>query len=651
MCGITGVISFTNSPINLQNLVNMTQEIEDRGPDGIGFLIPENQNELCINQKYPQAKIIKDTCLSNFAFAHTRLSIIDLSVEANMPMTDVDNNYWITYNGEIYNHQELRSELIKLGCKFKTKNSDTEVILNAYKKWGIKCLEKLIGMFAFVLYDKTENKFFLVRDRMGVKPFYYTIFNNQLFFSSNLKSLLSVENIPKQLNLEAVNNYFTFYGSPAPTTLVQNFHKIAPANYLEIKEGKLLNSIEYWNILTNERQNITQEEEAIESIYAALEKSVKYRLVADVPIGCMLSGGIDSSANLALMQKFSSYQIKTFSIGFQNSNSYTNELHYAKKVSEFFKSNHHEIIITPAQFYDTYKKVIRKIDEPVYDTATIPIYLLSKHAKAEGINVLFGGEGADELQIGYSLWSKMYRYNKLFKRYGYNSLNLVNNVGIKIPSLKPKLNHLGEWLPRYKNNASIFNGGFNLYANPIKSSIFSTFGLEQLKSKNKDYSDLEYNYFKKLKGTEFLNFMTFMDTRFRLPEVLLSRLDKATMLNGIEARDNFIDHNLAEISMRINPALKIKNNTEKYLLKKAFENILPHEIIYRKKASFNVPINDILFSMNSEADLKNQLLSFNKTHPIFNNDYLSTNLFQNDKAKLFAYLNLTDWISHNKISI
>jgi len=649
MCGIAGIISLTSNKINLTDIVAMTEEILSRGPDGLGFLTNEFEDTAIIKSKYPSALHLKDELTTNFAFSHSRLSIIDLSDNAAMPMTDSSNGYWITYNGEIYNHAELKQELQLLGAIFKT-NSDTEVILNAYKYWGIACLKRFIGMFAFVIYDKKANLFYVVRDRMGVKPLYYTIFNNQFYFSSSLKSLLAIKGIPKKLCPEGVNDYFSYYSSPAPYTIVKDFFKLAPANYICIQDGVVKNTVEYWNVLYNNRKEINEEKEAVEAIKESIFSSVKHRMVADVPMGCMLSGGLDSSSNLALMNQLSNKPINTYSVGFENSKTYTNENYYSNLAAKKFNTNHNQINITGSEFFSTYKQLIEQLDEPIFDTACVPLYIISKLAKQHGVKVLIGGEGADELQIGYSLWTKMNNFNASYKAIGKNLYTAGYNVAKKVPLIKSKLKHHQLWIERLTTNKVVFKNGFNIFYNPIEANIFSTEFKNRLAlNVRPDIADELYENFVNFGGNSLLNFMSYMDIKFRLPEVLLARLDKCMMMNGVEARDVYVDHNFAELSMKINPQLKIKNKVEKYLLKKAFKNIVPNEIIKRPKASFIVPIQDLFESKKSKIHYKQELLNFNANYNLFDNAYLTNDLFLNDAKKSFAFITLKDWLLANNI--
>ncbi len=648
MCGIAGIISLNESRISISEILKMTTEINHRGPDGEGLLLSKFHENNFANVSL--SNCVMDSFVRDFTFSHKRLSIIDLSEQASMPMTDVDNRFWITYNGEIYNHSEIRAELERLGARFKTDHSDTEVILNAFKYWGINCLKKFVGMFAFAIYDKLEDNFYFVRDRMGVKPFYYTIFEKRFYFSSSLRSLLRIEGFSPSINYKSLSDYFTYSSVPAPNTIISNIYKLEPSTYIQIKEGTVSDKVKYWDAFNDEVPEIENENEAIDKVMYLLERSVKYRLISDVPVGCMLSGGLDSSTNLALMQKNYGLDIKAYSVGFENTAKYNNELPYARKVAKFLDVKLTELVISKKEYLDTHQHLIKLFDEPIYDTANVPIYLMSRAAKNDGIKVLFGGEGSDELFLGYSLWTKLNNFYNRAKGVNptllYNMLMLAN----MIPYFNKRTTYYTQWAKLMKDKKHVFNGGYNIFDEDAKHSIFSD-SVNEFNAAHSSYyiTDKLFASFKTRGGSGLTEFMSYMDINFRLPDILLARLDMATMASGVEARDNFVDHTLVEYCLKMKPSLKVKNGIEKYILKQAVKDLLPHDIVNRPKQSFIVPIEDILLSKNESHVNINELIAFNKEYNLFNNDFLKNDLIKHNSKNLFVFLLLKDWILENKI--
>ena len=499
MCGICGYYSnITDKKV----LKDMTNSISHRGPDGEGY--------------FSDKKI---------GMGHRRLSIIDLK-KGKQPMHF--ENFVVVYNGEIYNFKELRRDLEKKGYVFETK-SDTEVILKLYKEYGKKCLNYLNGMFSFVIYDIEEKSLFLARDRLGIKPLYYYFDGKSFVFSSEIKSLLKFPEVKREINKDSLYEFIFRQYISKDDTIFKGIKKLEPGNYIFFHKNKL--TVEkYWDLrYTNE---ISNEPEAISKIKKQLEDSVKLRLIADVPIGVFLSGGLDSSVILSIMNKFKGEGIKTFSVGFNESG--YGETKYSRLISETFKTNHEEIILDSSSVKKL-DKVIEHLDEPLSDFASLPTYYLSEMASKK-VKVVLTGEGGDENFGGYDYYNKFKIANKIFNR------NLL---------LKKK----------------VFAYNFNKYLN-FNSSKY-------LQSKLVNYS----------KGN-LLNEMLKWDTKIWLPDDLLMKVDKMTMAHGLEARVPFLDHKFMELTASLDPKFKNK----KLILRKAFSKEIPKAVLERKKHGFEVPV-------------------------------------------------------------
>ncbi len=603
MCGIAGFFNFKKQNLELSEklLQKMQRKISHRGPDDNGIWF---------------SKAV------GLGLTHARLSIVDLSNAAHQPMHDVQNSVIVSFNGEIYNHKDLRKELEFDGYKYFSK-SDTETLLYAYKKWGIDFINKLEGDFAIALFDVVDNKFYLIRDKIGVKPVYYSLQNNILSFASEIKALFSLPWIKKEFSEKSVYDYLTFMVTPAPNTIYKDIFKLEAGTYLSI-DGQSIEIKKYYSPLKNgfdnwilkqvqddpavalssygghgkrsirvlchpelvsgsSNNNFNDENFVLENIDNLLNKSISKRMMSDVPVGAFLSGGLDSSLNVALMSKHSQ-NIKTFTVGFEDTPE-LEELKYARKVSKIFNTEHHEIIITECDAFEFYESMVYQLDEPLADSVCVPFYFVSKLAKENGIKVVQVGEGADELFFGYSTYLL---YKNFYDSYWKNSIKYIPDFGKNIIyKVAKKLfaqnsNHL-EILYNWANNRNLFWSGAVSFNEHQKKIIFDNKNLDSFNIIKKYLLDLDFN-------TDFIKQMTYLELKLRLPELLLMRADKMSMLNGLEARVPFLDEKLVEFMLNVPEALKIKNNQTKYLLKKVAQKYLPDEIIYRKKVGFASPI-------------------------------------------------------------
>lgn len=582
MCGITGKISFSQKNITPQEIEQMNDAIKHRGPDDGGTYIA------------PNGKI---------GLGHRRLSIIDLSPLGHQPMRYMDR-YEIVFNGEVYNFQEKRDMLEKEGYAFAS-HSDTEVILALYDKYKEGCLEHLRGMFAFAIYDEKENTLFAARDRVGKKPFKYYHDENVFLFASELKAILTQPEYTKEPDYTAIHHYLTLQYVPAPLTGFVGIKKLEPAHYLKIDlRTKQIEKKRYWKLDYSKKLDLS-EEEWKKRILDKLEESVKLRMIADVPLGAFLSGGIDSSAVVAMMAKHSKTPIKTFSIGFKEEK--YNELPFAKMIAEKFKTDHTEFIVKPDAI-NLLPMLVRQYEEPYADSSSLPTFLVSKLTR-DHVTVALNGDGGDENFAGYHSY-------QIFK------MTLLYEVILPLHRLLI--------LPLTRILAHIFQSDFFTKLHRLSTSLADSRDRRFLHFMchfdNEMKSPLYTDTFKKA-VSNIDSFQTFaqktkesqmprpMDTIFStdtqtyLPDDLMVKVDIATMAVALEGRSPFLDHELLELTAKIPDTLKLKGfRKKKYILKKSLEGIIPHEILYRPKKGFGIPL-DAWFRKELKSYASSTLLS------------------------------------------
>lgn len=654
MCGILGVIDLQKSnTFNIKNIFAMNDAMSHRGPDGDGFLFVGDRDfsEVQGIGKSREKSLVATVKHQNpFVFAHRRLSIIDLSTDANQPMSDIKEEVWVVFNGEIYNHAEIRAELIKKGYRFKTSHSDTEMILNAYKEWGIKAIERFTGMFAFAIWDARTDEFYLVRDRIGIKPLYYTQQNGQIYFASEIKAILQDSTITRAPNYTGIYDYFSFLTVPAPNTFYKDIFKIPAGHYIHIKNRKVGKPIEYWDVFDNVEMMYNQSEDEIrEGLMAELKKAVQYRTISDVPVGVFLSGGIDSSVNATLFSQVAQKQVKTFSIGYENDQAYktyTNEFKYASKVAKGINSDHYELKLTQKDLLDFLPDLVHYQDEPIADPVCLPVYFVSKLARDNGVTVCQVGEGSDELFWGYKFWKDMLSLQQL------NSLpvpNMVKKAGLKTLSTAGFGNTFPyEILRRATQKEPIFWTGLTAFGEFEKKKLVNHTFKKELQGYNTTEIISRYHkqYQERTKEHAFINWMAYTDLKIRLPELLLMRVDKMAMAVSLEARVPFLDHNFVEYAMSIPAALKTKNKESKYILKKTVEGILPHDIIYRKKQGFGVPVYEWFMDDLGKVS-KEKINKFSKETGLFNQKEIQRLYDEKQGSKVWYLLNFVMWWDAN----
>lgn len=574
MCGIVGKINLNHRPVTLPEIKKMTDAIEHRGPDDEGQWAEEN-----------------------VGLGNRRLAIIDLSKNGHMPMFYGRNRYVITFNGEIYNFKEEQKKLIKKGYKFRS-NSDTEVILALYSEYGVKCLDHLRGMFAFSIWDRKDKVLFAARDRVGKKPLKYYIDKDKFIFASELKAILTQAGVKRIPDYKAIYHYLSFQYVPSPWTGFEKIFKLPPAHYLILKNN-VLSIHKYWELDYTQKLDHT-EDEWKELVTNKLNESVKLRMIADVPIGAFLSGGVDSSLVVALMAQNSKQPIKTFSIGFKEAK--FNELSYAKKIAERYQTDHTEFIVEPNAM-DILPNLVRQYEEPYADSSALPSYYVSQLTR-QHVTVALNGDGGDENFAGYG-WYPIYSLtrSKLIEDAPILIKQAVSGFSQLALKLSPSTT-----LYRFKKlTDSLFEDPYERYLRYIcyftedqKKALIRP-KLNQII--NQDSRDLIYGLFNNKLAIDPLDQALHTDINSYLPDDLLVKMDIATMMNSLEGRSPFLDHELLELTAKIPGNLKINNFEKKYLLKKIAEDYIPKGNIYRQKRGFSIPI---------QSWFKDQLKSYSK---------------------------------------
>jgi asparagine synthase (glutamine-hydrolysing) len=573
MCGVCGVLAITDDFPNGEEIVTaMRETMVHRGPDDGGTWVS------------PDGRV---------GLGHRRLSIVDISPAGHNPMPNEDGSVWITYNGEVYNHRALREELEAKGHVYRSR-TDTETILHLYEEEGVRCVERLQGMFAFAIWDSRKRELFMARDRLGIKPLYYAESPGGFVFGSEIKALLAHPAISRDLDEEAFYHYLTFLATPPPLTMFKGIRKLAPAERMIINtEGDTRRDF-FWDPLSPIRVGeIAQatESDLQEQLLTLLRASIEKRMMSDVPFGVLLSGGVDSSTNVALMSELMNDPVKTFSVAFKEYERY-NELDYARAVAKRFGTDHHEIVIDEHDLQHFLPELIYHQDEPIADWVCIPLHFVAKLARDNGTIVVQVGEGSDELFHGYQSYID---HARLTQRYWERLARLPrpirHSAALTATALTRRVgrgSHYARAMTSVAEGRLPFWVGFIAFEGTLKDEV-TTNGRVQPDS-YEIFEDLWRRAERALPGADLLQKMTYLELKQRLAELLLMRVDKMTMATSVEARVPFLDHELVEFGIALPPNMKVRGGVGKYLLKKAVEGILPREIIYRKKQGFGAPV-------------------------------------------------------------
>jgi len=569
VCGIAGFVG----PENNKVLHAMAEAIRHRGPDGEGYFF----------------------CRTNgVSFAHRRLSITDIA-GGHQPMWNEDGSVGIVFNGEIYNHMELRKELLSKGHIFKSDHSDTEVLIHGYEEWGADLLIRLNGMFAFCIYDQIKKCLFFARDRFGKKPLYYTLIDQQVVFASELKALLVHPAVKRDIDPVSLRKYFGYGFIPAPFTLYRNVAKLPGGHYMyyDLTTAKAKIS-SYWQFRVMPDRNFAKasEEDLASELRTLLIAAVKSRMVADVPVGVFLSGGIDSSSILACASKGEvAGRIKTFSIGFHEKE--FDESGIARNIADRFSSDHTEEIFSIDSAREVAAHVLNKLDEPMGDSSILPTYLLSRFAR-QSVTVALGGDGGDELFAGYApfraLKTAQLYCDMLPKGLRKFILSQVN----RLPASEGYLSldfKLKRTLQGLEYPTSIWNPMWLSPLRPDETAELMNIPVDW----EEVYADA-INAWKSSDANDLIGKTSEFYGRFYLQDGVLTKVDRASMMVGLEVRAPFLDNNVVQFSQRLPSNFKYRNGTTKYLLKKAMRGILPDELLYRPKKGFGIPLTSWLKS-------------------------------------------------------
>ena len=573
------------------------QKLHHRGPDA--FLEIDSRN-----LKHPNHFAHPESF--RFKLGHARLSIIDLSEAANQPMSSEDEAYWLVFNGEIYNHAELRKELTARGHRFRTSHSDTEVLLNGLIEYGVAFLDRVNGMFAFVFIDRYNHSILAARDRMGIKPFFFRSGPGVFEFASEIRAL----NFPKEINLQAIRQYFHFLQTPGPITFYEDIFKLEAGEAIEWNGQGQFRKWVWW---TPWEEDATRTRVSDDEMEELLKDSVRLRLQADVKVGTFLSGGLDSSLVTAIAAQ--QQPMSTFSFGFVDGiRDYKSELEHARIVSQHLGTKHHEVVATPQEYLDTLNRVFSILDEPIADTACGPLLVLSELAKDNGVTVMLGGEGADELFLGYRHWWDALRvystWHKIPKPLRPIMLQFSQRL---LQAKKPSWN---AWMQRINKGEFPIWGGIDSALLLEETKIFSA---DFLEATDNPYAYVRRYMFEEMPDeSDFFQRLSSFDLRHRLPEQLLARIDRMSMAASVEARVPYLDHRIVEKALHMNVEQIGRLDSQKDILKRISSKYIPKSITNRPKDGFTIPLDHIIPSGRIELPH-----SFDGT--IFARSYLRVN--------------------------
>jgi asparagine synthase (glutamine-hydrolysing) len=585
MCGIAGKIYLDGqTPVDPELIQRMTDVIAHRGPDGAG--------------KHLSGPV---------GLGHRRLSIIDLRPTGAQPMCNEDKTVWIVFNGEIYNYQELRAELLQKGHQFSS-TTDTEVIIHLYEEYGAECVKRLRGMFGFAIWDERKRSLFLARDRVGIKPLYYVNTGKALLFASEIKSLLVDPSVKREVNSRAIDRFLTYYYLPGNETLFKNIFKLEPGHHLTVANGKIEDR-QYWDLSFETSNRWPSFEAAVEELQALLSQTVKEHMISDVPVGVLLSGGVDSTGVLRHAVAHSSQPINTFTVGFAGA-SFADERPYAKLAAQKFGTIHHDLTLTPQDFRDFLPRYVSHMEEPVCEPPAISLYYVSRLARESSVKVLLSGEGGDEAFAGYPKYRNLMVLEDLKAKLGPAR-------GLLTAALKVHELVKGQDNRHYRNSIRL---PMSDYYYGLAATPETPFNRSKGELYSNEFASSLGNYvshtptremFAKANGRTPLERMLYVDTKSWLPDDLLVKADKMTMATSVELRVPLLDHKVLEFAATLPAEYKVQGRTIKRILKTALRDSVPAEILNRKKAGFPLPydrwlkvelkefVNDTLLSSNA----------------------------------------------------
>jgi asparagine synthase (glutamine-hydrolysing) len=624
MCGICGIAipEGFNQEIDSTTLVRMRDSLRHRGPDDGGLYINRG-----------------------VGLGHRRLSIVDLA-GGHQPMSNEDGSVWITYNGEVYNHRDLRPSLEERGHVYQT-NCDTETIIHLYEERGPRAVEQLRGMFAFAIWDQARRRLVLARDRLGIKPLYYTLSDDGVIcFASEIKALIEARAVRAELNYDAMADYAANRSTSGEETLFRGVKRLLPGHTLVWTDGRI--DIErYWDVSFTKPAEVLTDDHYVDQFSELFRESVKLRLMADVPLGMFLSGGIDSSAIVAVMSEMVAEPIKTFSVAFEERDA--NELDYARMVARAYGTDHHEVIVSPQQFFDALPSLVYQEDEPIAFTSSIPLYFVSKLA-SEHVKVVLTGEGADELLAGYGKYRKTVFNLALGRRYhGVVPRSMRRAVQLAILKLngtsriRQKLSRT--FLCLSPEIEDIYFDNFSAFSRTMQQRLFTAEARDRMTQRDPYRTML--SLIEESDSEDLLDQLLAADLKTYLHELLMKQ-DQMSMAASIESRVPFLDHKLVEFAARLPVKMKLRGLTTKYILRKSMAGRLPKEILTRSKMGFPVPIGSWLRGQFSHVVDEYVLNSRALDRGIFNAEFVRELVArhragENHSERLWALINFEIW--------
>ena len=622
MCGING-IALSSQSVDRGVVERMRDVIAHRGPDDVGIFID-----------------------GNVGLGHRRLSIVDVA-SGHQPMTNEDGALQITYNGEIYNHSDYRDDLEARGHVYRT-HCDTETILHLYEDHGDACVNYLRGMFAFAIWDTKKRELFIARDRLGVKPLYYVHTDDgSLYFGSEIKTLFEAGAIKPELNFAALPDYLANHATSGEETLYRGVKRLLPGHTLMWRDGKL-EIKKYWDVsFTKAEDNGRTDKDYIAEWYELFRTSVRLRLMADVPLGMFLSGGIDSSAIAAVMSGMVDEPIKTFSVAFAEREA--NELEYARIVAEAYKTNHHEVVVSPEEFFNALPRLVWHEDEPLAHPSSVALYFVSLLA-SQHVKVVLTGEGSDELLAGYGRYRKTILNLSLGKHYRTLTPSLVRGAvrsGIQgLPTSKVRQKLLRSFLGVAPDIESIYFDNFAVFPLAMQGDLLSNETLERIGGID-PYAGVRHAL-EQTDADSLLDRLLYADIKTYLHELLMKQ-DQMSMATSVESRVPFLDHKLVEFTCSLPEKLKLRGGTTKYILRESMKGVLPEAILSRSKMGFPVPIGawfrGAYRSIIDEYVLSERAMSRGLFNPDFVRDLVQRHQSgaENHDERLWALVNFEMW--------
>jgi asparagine synthase (glutamine-hydrolysing) len=596
MCGICGIVAFNDQfAADRETVARMRDTLAHRGPDDAGAIVPAGER---------------------VALGHRRLAIVDLSPAGHQPMSNEDGSVWITYNGEVYNHDALRAELQEKGHRFRSR-TDTEAIVHLYEEEGPDCVRRLEGMFALAIWDSRRRQVVLARDRVGVKPLYFACRPGGLVFGSEVKALLEHPAIGRDLDEAAFYDYLTYAFTPPPATMYRGISKLAPAERLVVQANGDMERSLYWTPFSEEARTEVagmSEAEMVDGLRDLLRESIRKRMMSDVPFGVFLSGGVDSSANVALMAEMTNRPVRTFATAPKEHARY-DERSYAQLIADRFSTEHHEVLVDSNDMLAFLPQMAHHQDEPLADPTAIPQHFVAQLAREHGTIVVQCGEGSDELFHGYKGYADHRRYVVPVQRLPRPLRRGLGVVAARTTrGLGRGIRH-GEALYDAGRSSLPYWGGGLCFRGEVKDAIL-TRNASEARSRSAEPYTVPARHWQDADlltgGADLFQKMSYLELKQRLPELLLARLDRITMASSVEAREPFLDHRLVEFALALPPAMKYRHGVGKHVLKQAMVGILPTEVLSRPKQGFGTPMEEWMrgdFGVRAQDTIRRSSLS------------------------------------------